>query len=555
MNTSSSGSRLFFVFFLALFLLLGVGGNRWLLAAERTPADEVAAPRLVVVLVIDQFRADYLVRFRDRFGPDGFNRLLREGANFVSCFYPYANTVTAAGHATLATGTTPDRHGITGNSWYDTRRKRVVAAVWDKSSPVVGTTSNLSGVSLRNLVGSTLSDELHLSTGGEAKVFGVAIKDRSAVFSTGRSASGAYWYDYLTGRFITSRYYRKKLPDWVTAFNEQRGPDRYYGKQWKVGDQVFFSLTTESGRPDAHFYNGLPYTPYGNELVLDFARELMEQEGLGEDGVTDFLFIGFSSNDAAGHRWGPYSDQVAAMIRWTDAQIAGLLHYLDQRVGAENYWFALSADHGVAPLVAQARARGIQARTINVRAVQETVEKALAERWGKGEWLIPRAGFIFNRKTLRRYDVSVDEAIQVLGEAAMSFDGIIGYVGARVSSLDAVTTEAVRRSFYSERSPDVRLIWEEFASPESQQSIALHGTHYSYDTHVPLIFFGGAFRPGTYPERVSTTDLAPTLAAALGLSPPARATGNVLAQALRMAGESTGAGRRRRRPEIESNAE
>jgi predicted AlkP superfamily pyrophosphatase or phosphodiesterase len=543
MSTSSLGTRLFFVSFLGLFLLLGVGGNRWLLAAETTPADEVAVPRLVVVLVIDQFRADYLDRFRDRFGPDGFNRLLRQGANFVSCFYPYANTVTAVGHATLATGTTPDRHGIAANSWYDTRRKRVVAAVWDKSSPVVGTTSNLSGVSPHNLVGATLADVLRDATGGQAKVFGVAIKDRSAVFSTGRRASGAYWYDYLTGRFITSRYYRKKLPDWVTAFNEQRGPDRYYGKQWKVGDQVFLSLTTESGRPDAYFYAGLPYTPYGNELVLDFARELLEQEGLGEDGATDFLFIGFSSNDAVGHRWGPYSDQVAAMIRWTDAQIAGLLHYLDQRVGAENYWFALSADHGVAPLVAQARARGIQARTIDFRAVRETAKEALAERWGKGEWLIPRAGFIFNRKTLRRYDVSVDEATRVLGEAAMSFDGIIGYVGARVSSLDAATTEAVRRSYYSGRSPDVRLIWEEFASPESQQNMALHGTHYSYDTHVPLIFFGAAFRPGSYREQVSTTDLAPTLAAALGITPPPLATGKVLEQALRVAGAS--AGRRR----------
>ena len=209
MNTSPLGTRLFFVSLVVLFLLLGVGGNRWLLAAETTPADEVAAPRLVVVLVIDQFRADYLVRFRDRFGPDGFNRLLRQGANFVSCFYPYAHTVTAAGHATLATGTTPDRHGITGNEWYDAQRGRMAQAVEDESFPVVGTTSNLPGVSPHNLVGTTLADQLRLATGDEAKVFGVAIKDRSVIFSTGRRASGAYWYDYQTGHFITSRYYRE----------------------------------------------------------------------------------------------------------------------------------------------------------------------------------------------------------------------------------------------------------------------------------------------------------------------------------------------------------
>lgn len=542
MNTSSSGTRLFFVSLGVLFLLLGVGGNCWLLAAETTPADEVAAPRLVVVLVIDQFRADYLVRFRDRFGPDGFNRLLREGANFSSCFYPYGRTDTAAGHASLATGATPDRHGITGNEWYDAQRGRMAQAVEDESFPVVGTTSNLPGVSPHNLVGTTLADQLCLATGDEAKVFGVAIKDRSVIFSTGHRASGAYWYDYQTGHFITSRYYRKKLPDWVTAFNEQRGPDRFYGKLWEEGDQVFLSLTTESGRPDAYFYSGLPYTPYGNELVLDFARELVKQEGLGEDGVTDFLFIGFSSNDFVGHRWGPYSDEVAAMTLQTDTQVAELLAFLDQCVEMRNYWLVLSADHGVAPTLAQARARGLPATGFDSSAVLRAVEKAFDERWGEDDWLVPKAGLVFNRGTLRKSGVGLGEAAHLAGSAALEVNGILGYVAGEEARLDAAMTRAVRLSLYRGRSPDVYVVREPLALSDGDAS---HGTPHAYDTHVPLIFFGGAFRPGTYPERVSTTDLATTLAAALGLTPPALATGKVLTQALGSAKASSAAVRER----------
>ena len=552
MNTSSSGSRLFFVFFLVLFLLLGVGDNRWVLAAETTPADEVAPPRLVVVLVIDQLRADYLVRFRDRFGPDGFNRLLREGANFISCFYPYARTVTAAGHATLATGTTPDRHGITGNEWYDAQRGRVAQAVEDESFPVVGTTSNLPGVSPHNLVGTTLADELRLATGGEAKVFGVAIKDRSAVFSTGHSASGAYWYDYRSGRFITSRYYREVLPDWVVTFNQRRMADGFYGKDWEVNGKVSMPMTTETGHPDAGYYRRLRRTPYGNEIVAAFARELVEQEGLGEDEVPDFLFVGFSSNDFVGHRWGPYSDEVAAMTLQTDAQVAALLGFLDQQVGAGNYWLALSADHGVAPMLAQARARGLPATGFDSSAVLRAVEKAFDERWGEDDWLVPKAGLVFNRGTLRNRGVGLGEAAHLAGSAALEVNGILGYVAGEEARLDAAMTRAVRFSLYRGRSPDVYVVREPLALSASDAS---HGTPHVYDTHVPLIFFGAVFRPGTYRGQVSTTDLAPTLAAALGIASPARATGKVLAQALRMAGESTGAGRWRRGPEIDSNAE
>lgn len=503
------------------------------LAGPAQPESPAKAPRLIVVVVIDQFRADYLVRFRDRFGAGGFNRLLREGAQFTSCFYPYAKTNTAPGHATLATGTTPDRHGIANNRWYDFERGRTVAAVFDEAAPLVGSRSDGRGASPRNLLGSTLADQLRLATEGKAKVFGVALKDRAAIFSTGHTASGAYWYGER-GRFITSRYYREELPDWVQAFNQRRPADRYYGKDWKVGDKVFLSLTTESGKPDPAFYHQqFPFTPYANDIVIEFAQELVVQEELGQDEITDFLFIGFSANDMAGHRWGPYNDEVADMTLRTDAQLAALLRFLDKRIGTGKYWLALSADHGVAPTLAQARARGIPAKNVDARALLAAVQKALADEWGDDEWLLPRAGLI-NRETLHKHGLGVAQAAHVAGGALLNVDGVLGYVAGEETRLDAATTKAVRRSTYRGRVPDVQVVLEPFALLDAERGGTTHGSPYTYDQHVPLIFFGPAFRPGVYPEKVSPLDLAATLAAALRITPPARATGQVLTQALRM---------------------
>jgi len=245
---------------------------------------EAARPRLVVVLVIDQFRADYLDRFASQFGPGGFRRLLREGAYFRSAYYPYAGVETAPGHATLATGTTPNRHGIAGNQWYDQKLSRVVEAIEDKDSPIVGGSNALTPASPRNLMSDTLSDELRLATLGRSRVYGVALKDRAAILSTGHGGLGAYWFDQKQGGFVTSKYYRDALPGWVVEFNQQH----------------------PISPPLDEFIRGAE----SNQLTVDFARELIRREELGRQGATDFLFVGFSANDYAGHRWGPYSSGV-----------------------------------------------------------------------------------------------------------------------------------------------------------------------------------------------------------------------------------------------------
>ncbi len=528
-------AKRFLAIFLCAALLLSAPS---LVLGQSSTAPRAASspqrPKLVVVMVIDQFRADFLDRFRSRFGPGGFNRLLREGANFSECFYPYAITETGPGHATLATGTTPDRHGIASNDWYDARHKKVVEAAEDDSTRIVGGIADRVGASPRNLLGTTLAAELRLATAGQSKVYGVAIKDRSAMFSTGPGAPGAFWYETSSGRFISSTYYYKNgLPTWTTTFNDRKPADRYYGKNWTIGGRVALDMSTPEGKPNRAYYGNIRSTPYGNELVIEFAREILEKESLGTDPVTDFLFVGLSANDYVGHRWGPYSDEVADITVKTDAQIANFLSYLDQKVGKGNYWVVLSGDHGVAPTLAQARSFGLDAKNLDLKSALTTISTALISRWGPGDWFILDAPGTLNRETLAKYKVSVEEAARAAGEAAMTIDGILGYVTAERAVAPASIVRAYRLSYFPGRTPDLFLVQEPFSLWNGDRGGTTHGTPYSYDTHVPLIFYGSVFRTGTYRENISTTDLAPTLAAALSINQPSLATGRVLTQALR----------------------
>lgn len=469
-----------------------------------------AAPRLIVVVVIDQFRADYLDRFRSEFGPGGFARLLRDGAVFRSCYYPYAITETGPGHATLATGTTPDRHGIASNNWYDAARNRSVYALEDESSPVVGGAPGRTPVSPRNLVGDTFSDELRFATMGRARVFGVSLKDRAAILSTGHGANGAYWYDTKVPGFVTSKYYRDALPAWVLAFNQQH------------------PLTV----PPEEF----PRTIQSSNLTVAFAEALVERENLGRGGSPDFLFIGISANDYAGHAWGPYSQGVEKLTLETDRTIASLLDYLDKRLGAGNYWLVLSADHGVAPTLAQSRdselAR-LDAKNIDTKALQAAIEAALTERWGAGDWLGKDEELFVNRETLRAKNVRLEDAVRLAGETALTVPGVLGYVSPWSSHASEQTAQAYRLSYFPGRSPDLHIVPEPFALFDGERGGTSHGTPYTYDTQVPLILMGPPFIAGEYFQQASPADLAPTMAAALRIHPPALATGRILAQALR----------------------
>jgi len=487
-------------------------------ATKKAPAAASPNPRVVVVLVIDQFRSDYLDMYRSEFGEAGLARLMHEGAVFRECFYPYAITETGPGHATLATGTTPDRHGISANDWFNRDLGKTIYALLDDSSMVIGGTPGQTPVSPRNLIGTTLSDEMRLASGGKSRVFGVALKDRAAILSTGHGGNAAYWFDAGGSGFVTSLYYKSLLPEWVLAFNKSHALQL-------PGDP--------GGRKNA--VNQFRKSGASNKLVVEFAMAMMENEKIGRGEATDFLFVGFSANDYAGHAYGPYSAEVRKITHETDEAVAELLRQLDTRIGRGKYWFALSADHGVAPTLAEARDANLarlDAKNLDMKAVRTTIEDAMTQKWGSAHWLLPAENIYFDRKVLADKNVSIEQAVRAAAEVVWRVPGVWGIVSRYGTRMPESVVQSYQRSGAPARRPDLDIVPLPFALPDGDRGGTTHGTPYTYDTQVPLILMGGPFVPGEYYQRATPADLAPTLAAMLHVHTPSLATGRVLTEAL-----------------------
>ena len=526
------GARILIIlvaFILAFAFPAAVGAQKASPASARKAQPAGPSPRLVVVLVIDQFRSDFLDLYRSEFSEGGFLRLMREGAVFRECFYPYAITDTGAGHATLATGTTPDRHGITANDWFSPQQGKTVYALLDESSPVVGGTPGQTPVSPRNLIGTTLSDEMRLATFGKSQVFGVALKDRAAILSTGHGANEAYWFDSNGIGFVTSTYYRSLLPDWVAVFNRSHAPQVPADP---AARKAALSRFRQSGA--------------ANRLVADFALALMDNEKVGRGEATDFLFIGFSANDYAGHAFGPYSEEVRKITHETDAVLADLLRQLDSKIGRGKYWLALSADHGVAPTLAEARDANvarINAISIDMKAVRNAIETALNQRWGSAHWLLPSEGIYFDRKVLAEKNLRIEEVVRAAEDAARKIPGVWGSVSRYGTHMPDSIIQSYNRSGSPGRRPDMDIVPLPFALPDAEKGGTTHGTPFTYDSQVPLILVGSPFAPGEYYQRCSPMDVAMTLAAMLHVHAPALATGRVLTEALTHSSTAASTGR------------
>ena len=374
-----------------------------------------AHPRLVIILVVDQFRADYLDRYRADFKGRGFRLFLDHGAYFEDCYYDYANTKTAPGHATLGTGAYTDGHGIASNEWWDLTRnkKRPISSVEDDRYRIVGEIhpSKTGGASPLNLRASTLGDSLRLATMGQARVFGVSLKDRAAILPAGYSANGAYWIDPVSGSFITSSYYMDALPDWATTFNS--------------GDRIA-QAEQEAGDPGTRpFYDAVGSTPAANSYELDFARALITGEQLGSHPVTDLLVVSLSANDIVGHHFGPDSPQSRQMVDSLDQQLDSFFTWLDKNIpgGLASTWIALSADHGVAPVPAQAVALGMPAATIDMAKFTANVNDAMNAKFSPGEkieYLLPHQELPYlalNRPSFEVAGINEQEAEQAVQQA------------------------------------------------------------------------------------------------------------------------------------------
>jgi hypothetical protein len=496
-----------------------------------------ASPKLLVILIIDQFRGDYLERYHDEFGPSGFRTFTDRGAYFPACYYDYADTRTAPGHATIGTGTYTSGHGIFSNEWWVPASKKVMSSVDDESTKIVGAEVEGIGASPHNLLADTLGDELRLATQGNSRVFGIALKDRAAILPTGFSANGAYWIDKTSGAWVTSTYYVTEAPHWLTAFNSQKHAQRYLNLDWKDANGEVLGSTAPHDGPDGkaiNYFELVGRTPYANDYQFEFARELIQQEKLGQGTVTDLLVISLSANDLTGHAYGPDSPQMHAMALALDRQIGEFLGFLQQQYG-NRFWIALTADHGVAPTNATSLSLRIPAGVIANKDLKTELNKRVSAMLHKPGEYVRSTSFpiVFLKSDAFEEKVSEADAEAYVTQAMRDVGFITAYTKDQLASGE-VAPSPQGRVFANSYSPYGG--WWVMGLPPpftlSAKDVADHGVAYSYDQHVPLAFYGAPFKPGVYRDQVEPIDLAPTLAVLLGINKPTSSTGHVLTQAL-----------------------
>jgi predicted AlkP superfamily pyrophosphatase or phosphodiesterase len=488
------------------------------------PAAVPARPKLVLALAIDQFRYDYLTRFRSEY-TGGLRRLLDGGAVFTRARYQHFPTVTAIGHSTYLSGALPAVSGIIGNDWYERATGRTVTSVLDQAEKIVGGAGE--GASPRRMLVSTVGDELKIAS-AHSKVIGLSLKDRSAILPAGHMADLALWYDAQTGRFVSSTFYVPALPEWVTRFEGEHLADSYRGANWQGGE-----LSKEAGPA---YYGALYGSPFGNDLLEALAERAVEAERLGQRGETDLLTLSFSSNDAVGHEYGPDSPQVRDVSVRTDQALGRFFSFLDRRVGMRNVLVVLTADHGVAPLPEIEAARRMPGGRVAAGTVRQAVQNALAQRWGEGQWVVSPSdhSIYLDRKLIAEKKLSLAAVQDAAREAAEAVPHVLrAYT---LHDLLAGTPSGdyfgrgVVNSVQPQRTADVQVILEPYWMFSARGTT--HGSLYGYDTHVPIIFMGPGIRPGTYRQEITVNDVAPTLTDLLGVETPSGAAGRVLDEVL-----------------------
>jgi predicted AlkP superfamily pyrophosphatase or phosphodiesterase len=515
-------------------------------------------PKLIVAIVVDQLRYDYLEKFNAQFCENGFRLLMDHGAFFTFAHYDYAPTVTGPGHASYLSGTSPAFHGIIGNDWFNKSTQKMVNCVDDPNVQGVGASGKYGSRSPQNFIGSNFADELRLRH--HSKVVGISLKDRGAILPAGKNPAGAYWFDSSSGKFITSTYYRKELPAWVEKFNTRELPKSYMGKSWsRLLDEKFYDAPSPAigaGNGDRNPSNPTEFTrvvklsknegyetivptPFGNELLTEFALAALDGEHLGTTVRPDLLCISYSSTDACGHIYGPYSQEEQDMILRLDRQLESLFKSIDSKIGLKNTIILLTADHGVAPTPESAAAEGLHAERVDLLPLMGGLSEKLAERFGEGKLLLtPRlidGNLYFNQETLAQKKVSVEEAGQFVREWALG-TGKFFAAYTRNQLLEGRVSgpvgERVMKGFNAERSGDVVLVLHPFSIPRAGASGTTHGSPFSYDTHVPVLMFGEGIKAGRYADPFQITDIVPTLCARLGLNEPAASMGKPFVKAL-----------------------
>jgi hypothetical protein len=488
--------------------------------------------RLVLAITVDQFRYDYLTRFRGEY-TGGIARMLTQGAVFTNAFYEHTPTVTAVGHATILSGASPALSGIVGNDWWDREMNREVTSVFDPKAKTLGAPERAAASPHRLLV-STIGDEIKMSGKGESRTIGISVKDRGAILPAGRMADAAYWFDNESGRFVSSTWYQKALPGWVEAFNGRKPGEKFLGAEWKAGDLLLKKMPAKA---DTMFYSNMEASPFGNELLEEFTEAAIENEKLGQHAGVDVLAVSFSCNDYVGHAEGPDSPHAHDMCRRTDAMLARLFAFLDKKIGMRNVLVVFTADHGVAPVPEVNTARKMPGARLKDRAIGAAIEEALSARYGAGKWLVqaksPYVPYL-DYELLSARRIAAREARQVAAEAVRNLPGI-----ARVYTKDQMmegiaigdfVARRVHNGYYAGRGPDLVVITEPYAMYAARGTT--HGAPFHYDAQVPVILMGPGVKPGRYHRAAAVNDIAPTLATLLEVAMPSGNMGRTLDECL-----------------------
>ena len=515
---------------------------------------QVQQPKLVVGIVVDQMRFDYLTRYWNDYGDDGFKRLISEGYNCTNTHFNYIPTYTGPGHASIYTGATPSTHGIISNYWYDRELEEYGYCVSDADMNTVGADNESGKMSPAKMLTTTLGDELRLFSMNRSKVISIGLKDRSAVLPGGHMANFAFWLDSETGDFVSSSYYGPRLPKWAQKFNKKDLCEAYLSEKWELllpSKSYDESLNDNSayeepfaGQKYPKFPHDLPEllkengkglikaTPYGNTLTKDMAIAAIEGEGLGEDIHTDLLAVSFSSPDYVGHQFGTDSKEIQDTYLRLDRDLASFLSYLDDQIGKENVLVFLTADHGAVRTPSYLKDRKIPAGYFEAEESIRALKQFLQNIYGFGDWVktYGDAQIFLNRELIFEKYLSLEEVQQQAADFMLRFDGVQKAVTGRTlenNEFDNGVLACLQKGFNQKRSADVFLVLDP-AWIEYSHTGTTHGSGYTYDRHVPLIWYGWDVKVGHTRDKIAVTDIAGTVSSLLGISFPSGSESNVI---------------------------
>lgn len=538
------------------FLYIGVSGQ-----SAYIPPDK---PKLVIGIIVEELRYDQIEKFRNRLSEGGIRRLLNEGTSFQNAYFQYLLTQTAPGHATISTGAEPSHHGITSDSWYLPLKNELITSTGDVSvNPVGGSYEN--GLhSPVNLQSSTFADELKMASGGKAKVFSAGMKQSPAIFSAGHAADGVFWFDNITGTWMSSTYYNDSLPGWVSDFNAMNYSETLLNTTWTPlkspenysdcepdsnGFEIGFNgvnyfpydikkLSTKGRINPKYDFSYLEETPFGNSLTTDFAMKLIEKENMGQDDITDFLSVCYASTDFIGHRFGPSSWEMADAILRLDKNIEDLLLYLNEHIGKRNILVYFTSSHGISEVPFVLDKNRIPSGYFRQNQALQLMRSYLNAVYGEGDWIkgFSEKQVFLNRVLIEDAKIPLEDVQKKVARFLVQFTGVSSaypYSAFEANDFGNGNLRRIINNFSPQRSGDVIVTLNSGWVEWDGESITNHNSPYEYDSHVPLIWYGWTVNRASVTRKVNMADIAATLSSLCNVPFPNACTGEPMFELFR----------------------